>query len=150
MGGQDMQNISTEGTLLALKDQIKATLAETPNHENVLLKDIFHFTKLDTQNFCKYFENFDSSEIFTKYCICMIVIWTSCFHNGECESFREKMKQRLKKIPQHAQRKYVETYANTFHTYGIDTFDIPITTLGNIEKIIEIHAGLRMQTEKGE
>ena len=127
-------------TLLTMKRIISKTLCDKDRSGLVVLPDVISIDEDELDIMCRNFSKINSAEKFERYCICIITAWIYSYKLDRIEWFKSHMNPRYAKIPQHAKGRYVSSYEDTFHTYGLETFDHSINSLEDVEYIIKKHA----------
>jgi hypothetical protein len=135
-----MKNWSVNSTLSEIKNTIDFQLNQTNKENASILKEMIRITKEEYMTLCRQFCKIDAEEKFEKYCVCIVVAWVESYRYHNEMKFKENLQEKYAKIPQHAQGKFFRTYQNVFYDYGLQTFDIPFTSLKNVEKVIQKHA----------
>lgn len=128
--------------LLENKRMIASILCERNKSGIFILKDALNLNPEDTERLCKQFTSINSTEDLQRFCICIIVGWIESYRNHLHLYFAENMKERIQRIPQHAQGKYLKIYQNTFFEYGLDTFSCPFESIEQVDEVVRKHAGL--------
>jgi hypothetical protein len=138
--GEMMKKIAVSNSLDENQQLFSRLLCNKHQEGVILLKDIISLSQEDTLLLCKQFTKINSTADFQKYCLCVIIGWTASFKNGQGVFFTENMRMRCLRIPQYAQGAYLNIYQDTFHEYGLDTFNSKFASIKDIETIIIKHA----------
>jgi hypothetical protein len=138
-----MNDLPQKSTLYESKCCIVNILqAETTTHDPLILHHVFSPSPEKTNSICEMFEKITSPELFQTYCICLIIGWVSSYQLGKIDLYKSHLTKKYAAIPQHLRGNFLTVYENTFFEYNLDTFDIPISSIENLERIIRKHAGL--------